>query len=198
MPRTAEANYQIREERRIQILEKASKVFAYKGLSDTKIADIAAEAGVSQGLLYRYYASKEEVFAAAVAGNTSFILDLIEQTKAQPGTALQKLEWFTTTLLPFIYQQPEGALVITHALVNAAVPEAVRQAVMEYSQKLQAEIKPLIVEGQTQREIIQGEPEQLTILYLSTLQGLAMTASFLQQPNEGFPDAKKVLRFLQP
>src|ERR687884_1504922 len=121
MPRTEEANQQIREERRIHILEKASKVFAYKGLSDTRIADIAAEARVSQGLLYRYYASKEEVFAAAVAGNTSFMLGLIEQAKAQPGTAFHKLEWLTATLLPFIYEQPEGALVITHALVNTGV-----------------------------------------------------------------------------
>jgi AcrR family transcriptional regulator len=37
-------------------------VFAAKGLASTKIEDLAEAAGVSQGLLYRYFTDKEDVF----------------------------------------------------------------------------------------------------------------------------------------
>lgn len=54
------------EERRREILEAAIRVFASKGYEKTAISDIAAESGISQGLCYRYYASKEEIYDAAV------------------------------------------------------------------------------------------------------------------------------------
>ncbi|AOT70745.1 TetR/AcrR family transcriptional regulator [Geosporobacter ferrireducens] len=40
----------------------ALEVFAEKGYTGTKIADIAEKAGVSIGNIYRYYKSKEEIF----------------------------------------------------------------------------------------------------------------------------------------
>src|ERR687887_1822196 len=39
----------------------ALELFAANGLDGVSIADIAAAAGVSQGALYRHYASKEEL-----------------------------------------------------------------------------------------------------------------------------------------
>src|SRR5258708_8598648 len=61
MPRTKEANQHIREEQRAKILDGARKVFARKGMAAT-MAEVAAEASVSQGLAYRYFASKEAIF----------------------------------------------------------------------------------------------------------------------------------------
>lgn len=49
------------DERREQIKKAARKVFAIKGIAGTKISMIAAEAGISQGLTYRYFQSKEEL-----------------------------------------------------------------------------------------------------------------------------------------
>ena len=64
MPRTEQAYQQIRDDRREFILRASARVFAEKGLSNTKISDLAEAAGISQGLLYRYYADKEAVFIA--------------------------------------------------------------------------------------------------------------------------------------
>src|SRR5215217_6740993 len=49
------------EERRRAILDAAVRVFARKGAHATRVGDIAAEAGVSHGLLYHYFRSKEDV-----------------------------------------------------------------------------------------------------------------------------------------
>lgn len=52
--------------RRQEILDGAIRVFAGKGYDKTTIADIARELNISQGLCYRYYASKEEIYDAAL------------------------------------------------------------------------------------------------------------------------------------
>jgi AcrR family transcriptional regulator len=45
-----------------QILQAATSVFARTGLEGSKMSDVAAEAGVSQGTLYNYVESKEALF----------------------------------------------------------------------------------------------------------------------------------------
>ena len=65
MPRTAAVNQRLREAQRAKILDAARKVFVRQGRAMT-IADIAAEAKVSQGLAYRYFANKEAIFHALI------------------------------------------------------------------------------------------------------------------------------------
>ena len=52
--------------RKQEILDGAIQVFARKGYDKTTIADIAKELNISQGLCYRYYPSKEEIYDAAL------------------------------------------------------------------------------------------------------------------------------------
>lgn len=47
------------EERREQILDAAIRIFCEKGFAGTTIRDIAREVGVTEGLLYHYFESKE-------------------------------------------------------------------------------------------------------------------------------------------
>jgi AcrR family transcriptional regulator len=49
----------------------AERVFATKGFSTTKMADIAAEAGVGVGTLYNYFANKQEIFEAIFLARSS-------------------------------------------------------------------------------------------------------------------------------
>ena len=55
-----------REERRRQILDAALTVFSCQGYHATNVSDVAAQAGVSQGTIYWYFDSKEELFTAAM------------------------------------------------------------------------------------------------------------------------------------
>ncbi|HWB23960.1 MAG TPA: TetR/AcrR family transcriptional regulator [Chitinophagaceae bacterium] len=60
-PRTSDQLQVVRENRKQQILQAALKVFAAKGYDGATIAMIAKEAGIAKGLLYTYYASKENL-----------------------------------------------------------------------------------------------------------------------------------------
>jgi AcrR family transcriptional regulator len=61
--------------RRNQIIDKALKLFAEKGFSNTTIKDISEAAGTSLGLMYHYFASKDELLIA-VFERHSFLVPL--------------------------------------------------------------------------------------------------------------------------
>lgn len=63
---------------RSKILEAAGRVFARDGYVEARMLDIAREAGLSTGGLYRYFDNKTEVFAALIA-------DLHEEFYAYSG-----------------------------------------------------------------------------------------------------------------
>ena len=54
----------VSEERKSQILEAAIAVFARLGFQQSRMEDIASQAGLSKGALYLYYKSKDAVIAA--------------------------------------------------------------------------------------------------------------------------------------
>lgn len=60
-PRTEEQNKEIRFEKRELIMNVSLKLFAAKGYHSTSISQIARAAKISQGLLYSYFKSKEEL-----------------------------------------------------------------------------------------------------------------------------------------
>ncbi|MBN2638021.1 MAG: TetR/AcrR family transcriptional regulator [Bacteroidales bacterium] len=60
-PKSEEQFEAIRQERKESLKVSALKLFANKGFKATSVMDIAKDAGVSKGLLYNYYANKDEL-----------------------------------------------------------------------------------------------------------------------------------------
>src|SRR3954470_5802861 len=52
------------DQRRDQLLDIGAHEFASRAYEDVHMADIAERAGISRGLVYRYFATKRELFAA--------------------------------------------------------------------------------------------------------------------------------------
>ena len=61
MPRTSEQLDKIKEQTKAKILESALESFALKGFHGSSMQEIAKKAGVSKGLAYNYFKSKEEI-----------------------------------------------------------------------------------------------------------------------------------------
>jgi AcrR family transcriptional regulator len=54
------------EERRRQFIEAATTLFSQKGFRGTKTREIAQAVGVSEAMLYKHFATKEELYAAII------------------------------------------------------------------------------------------------------------------------------------
>ena len=60
-PRSKEENERVRSQTTEQLLQAALTLFAKNGYHGVDLAEIAKEAGVSKGLAYHYFKSKEEL-----------------------------------------------------------------------------------------------------------------------------------------
>lgn len=87
-----------REERRQQILDAALTVFSGKGFHATNVSDVAAEAGVSQGTIYWYFESKEELFHAALLSAFMDLGEGILGSLAECSTATDKVLALTESM----------------------------------------------------------------------------------------------------
>src|SRR3989441_11950147 len=67
--------------------EGRSAAFAYRR---TGIAEIARDAGVAPGTLYRYFENKEEVFRAVMREGLARWLETARRVLAEPGSALER------------------------------------------------------------------------------------------------------------
>lgn len=199
MPRTKEAYEEIRAARKEQILQAAARVFSRKGLTDTMVTDIAAAAGVSHGLLYRHFASKEEVFAALVGQALVEATHLTEFALAQPGTPWDCLHWLTLQMYPGqqLGRRPAYFLLVLHALTNEDVPTQVRELAAQPGEIMYGVLRQFIMDGQAVGQVVGGDPDQLTTLYLSCIQGLVLRATYTKMPLSTFPTVEAVLLILQ-
>jgi AcrR family transcriptional regulator len=76
---------------RDRILAVAIRRFAKFGYRRTSIAQIARDAGVAAGTLYRYFESKEDIFRAVVRQLHEGWLARARQVLGAPGNALERL-----------------------------------------------------------------------------------------------------------
>ena len=81
------------EERRLEIIRTAQRLFAENGYAQTSVDAIIGEMGVAKGTFYYYFRSKPDVLAAIVELTLSQILEMAEQVADHPDlSALAKLE----------------------------------------------------------------------------------------------------------
>src|SRR4051794_34416347 len=63
------------DERRAQLLELGLGLFSARPYDDVAIEDLAAAAGISKGLLYHYFPTKRDFYAAAIGEAARRLLD---------------------------------------------------------------------------------------------------------------------------
>src|ERR1700730_12310747 len=79
------------QDRREQIMQAAMVCFAKRGFHQASMHDISAEAGISVGLIYRYFENKEAVISAMADRHKSEIAEVLDRARHAP-TLLESLE----------------------------------------------------------------------------------------------------------
>lgn len=172
MPRQSTENQRIRDERHEHILRSAAHVFARKGLIATTISDIAAEANVSHGLTYHYFASKEEIFRQLIARAMQGTENLLRKAHTHEGTITERLHWLINEMLEGAKDSADDLLIVQHAMISEAIPPDVRELILYGPPIVLKLLSDLLREGQITGEIIAGDPDQLALLLLSCIQGI--------------------------
>jgi AcrR family transcriptional regulator len=86
-PRSQALNQRMREDSRARILRAALRLFAKHGYDRTSIAMIASGAGISQGLLYNYFAGKKGLLRAIFEASMRDVEESFALADAAPSAA---------------------------------------------------------------------------------------------------------------
>ena len=174
-----------REERRGQILDAALTVFSQKGYHATNVSDVAAQAGVSQGTIYWYFDSKEELFTAAML---SVFVDFGQEAVASVEaceTASEKLRALGRRMGDFVVGL-EGILVM---FLGYWASSPSREEVGRFWIDLLVEYKDIIVgiieEGVKRGEFRPVDAEALVWALMGAYDGLAAYAMLMPDIDVG-------------
>ncbi len=77
-PRTQEQFKEIRDSRRKQIMDSALQLFAREGYEHCTISLLAKNTGISKGLMYNYFSSKQELLATIIEEGLNEIISLFD------------------------------------------------------------------------------------------------------------------------
>ncbi len=106
------------EDKRTRILDAAIRVFAEHGYHEARVGDIAEDAGVAHGLLYHYFASKDDVLRTIFVENWGQLIARFRAVEGADEPAGEKLEGIAKILLRTWRNDP--------ALVTVMVREVAR------------------------------------------------------------------------
>ncbi|MFP4548514.1 MAG: TetR/AcrR family transcriptional regulator [Fidelibacterota bacterium] len=199
MGRNKKINEQMKDERKQQIFSSALKLFSRRGLSATKIADIAKDANFSQGLIYHYFRSKDEIFVQLIKMAFIKLNSAAEQLETFDLQPLQKIKMAYETLMDGLVNNDDAAL--THLLIatssaSDSVPSEARRIIQNeyhYPYKVMARI---IAAGQKEGTIIQKNPEELALLFWSAIRGLSIYRA-VHGENFMIPDVDIILKMFK-
>jgi AcrR family transcriptional regulator len=174
-PRTEAQNEELRAQRRLKLLQAAQSVFARKGFHAANVADVAAEARVSQGTVYHYFDSKEALLMAVFeAWETDHLRQELEHSLHAEPTAAGRL----TLVASAAAQRLAAAFDLLSAQVEfwSHIPRhaSIRKGFRRMFAQMAAELAQVIQQGIDSGEFRAVDATTLARLLIATYDGLVL------------------------
>lgn len=163
-----------KEIRRNQILMTALDLFVQKGFAATKITDIAQAAGMSMGLMFHYFESKEHLYEELVQRGLSKPQSVMSTDQNDPLA-------FFENVAERIFDQAKRDLVVAKMFVlmsqaanNDFLSEETRNHLKRDNIHRSAEV---IRAGQQAGTIREGDSVALSVAFWAAIQGICQTVA---------------------
>ena len=163
------------EDRRRQILRAAMTCFGRRGFHLTTMNDISAEAGISVGLIYRYFDSKDAVITFMASEHLDDLRRVLEQARRAP-TLFAALELVS---IRHCEEQPEHLQLafVADLFAEAARNEQVRVLVRDVTQFFIESVTDLIAASDEARTAPQGlVPRTAAEIIVDSTRGMMIRA----------------------
>ncbi len=182
MPRTKEQFEKMRKATRDKIQLAAMRLFVQKGFGSTSVHEISDLAGISIGLLYRQYKTKEELFNDLVEYSLTSIKNIIDFFEKDDSPRELVNQFVYKVYNDIINGEELANLLILMAqsfLSGAANPK--QNEIIELDTKMLQATAKCIERGQELGKFRPGNANELATLFYSAIQGMAMIKISLKE-----------------
>jgi AcrR family transcriptional regulator len=170
--------HDVSEERRTQIIESAMKVFTRQGFTNTRMEDVAAESGLSKGLLYWYFKSKDEIIITLADIIFGLEFRKMEKLSIEDLPARDYLEKFLDIFLVDLRELLKVAPVMYEFYALAFRNKTIQKVMLGYLDRLIAILIPVVQHGMDNGEFRSGDPQQVAIAISAALEGSILLWAF--------------------
>ena len=132
--RYKEAFERASDERKEKILEVGINEFASKGYENANINIIAKNAGISIGLMYKYFSTKEDLFITCIQRGMSILDDAVDEILKSDDKLLTKAEKLIRTTCQLSQKDANYA-----KLYNEITSERNSEKAMEFAKAIEGE-----------------------------------------------------------
>jgi TetR/AcrR family transcriptional regulator, repressor for uid operon len=160
------------EEKRQEILEAAGQCFARKGFQGATISDVCAEANISPGHLYHYFASKEAIIAGMAEARLAFAAECFNRVVEGPdliSALVAEIE------LGKAQVDPKGQPLLLEIMAEAGRNPAVAKILQEHSKAVRALLTDVLRKGQSRGLVDESLDAELTAAVLLSVVGGSKT-----------------------
>ena len=97
------------EDKHQRIIAAALKVFARKGFFNSKVSEIAQEAGVADGTIYLYFKNKDDILISVFETEMKAMINTMKKELSKCHDPLEKIKMFAFQHLNMITENQEWA-----------------------------------------------------------------------------------------
>lgn len=182
-----------KDKRKNKILEVALDLFIKKGYSSTKIMDIAKEVGMSTGLLFHYFKSKDNLYEELIKNALSGPNSIMDDRGMEP---LTYFEVTTKQLFNFIKEDPTFSkyfVLVNQAYYNDTAPESVKKIINDFD--IYTFTSEIIKKGQKSGQLKDGNPYALAIAFWCSINGIA--EQLFKNPDYPCPESEWIVDIIR-
>ncbi|WP_300462694.1 TetR/AcrR family transcriptional regulator [Desulfobacula sp.] len=166
-----------KEQRKIEIVNAARKVFSHKGFNTATMEEIASEAELSPGTLYLYFKNKEELHTSLSIEILKHIADEIQKVVNQDISLEEKIERFGEVFIA-VYEYDSSILINLFHLQSGEtlqnLSDEVLQQIKTYSAMAHGAMVDVIRDGIQQGVFIQEHPVALADILWASYAGIVL------------------------
>lgn len=184
---------QQKEKRRQEILEAGLDLFIRKGYSATKIKDIADQVGMSVGLLFHYFETKEKLYEELVKLGISGPMSMMTNTDVEP---LEFFQVCAEQIFKYIQEEPFGAkmfVLMSQVYYSEGAPQSIQDMMRDFD--VFTPTTEIMKKGQENGTIREGDPYALSIAYWCAIQGIAEMIAL--NPNTPCPKGEWIIDMIR-
>jgi AcrR family transcriptional regulator len=164
------------QSRRGEILAAATRVFARRGCAQATMQDVAAEAGLSVGAIYRYYPSKDDLVQAVfenISDSTRALFARAVERADTPADILRNAGWAIEQRFKEAPAREETILVLEAILAEARREEGCRSGGRQLREAYIFLTERLFRQAQEQGALDPGvDARGLAVLFVSLVVGI--------------------------
>ncbi|MCD1260796.1 TetR/AcrR family transcriptional regulator [Paenibacillus athensensis] len=181
------------QQRRLQILQTALDLFVTKGYYGTSTREISKAAGISSGLMFHYFPSKQQVYEELITiGCQRMDVDFAAALE-DPDRFLEAM---VDELLNLVARHPFAAkmfVLMENAFFMRDISETVN-ALLD-ARNVAELSREVIVQGQLLGQFKEGDPLALSLAFWNALQGIAQHLAL--RPQHPMPEASWLMDMLR-